>query len=103
MDRIDLVMAENPVKTDGSAKLRNSADLMYAIKVTLDSRGWKTIIAPYLENRLNLDRFLQTKNTQERHEIHGALSELQDFINFLNRKIEDGEKAVLELSKKGNK
>jgi len=93
--RLEMVMADEATKVDDSAKLRQQADEFYALKVTLDSRGWKEIIGKYLANRLDLNRFLQTKTTQERHEMYGALNEVQEFISFLEQKLKDGENLAI--------
>lgn len=98
ISRAELLMAEKPKQVDGTVKLRKQADEMYALKATLETRGWKTIIGEYLRTRLTLERFLQTKDAQSRHEVYGALKELQEFVNFIEGKIQDGEKAARLLS-----
>ncbi len=100
MDRKELILSAESPKVDEEMKLRSRVEEMYFLKALTELRGWKDIIAPYINGKLSLDRFLQTKTPQERNETWGALNELDQFVSFLKKKISDGETAAKILNKK---
>ncbi len=99
MERRELLLDVESAKVDEVSKLKFKVDEMHILKALTEMRGWK-IVSDYLNKKLNLDRFLQTKTAQERHEAWGALTELNEFVSFLRKKIQEGEAAGNALNKR---
>ena len=99
VERRELLMDVELAKADEVSKLRFRVDEMHILKALTEMRGWK-IVADYINKRLQIDRFLQTKTAQERSEVWGALTELTELASFLRKKITDGEEAAKALNKR---
>ena len=107
MDRKSLLIQEDlgrPKVPKDPKTLENEASEGMALRMMIESRGWKVLLEKFINPRNSLQRFLQTKTIQERHEVHGALSELSALMSFINRHINDGKDSFEELEtiKKNN-
>lgn len=103
ISRRDLLMSAESMKMDEETKLKMKVEEMYFLKAVMELKGWKEIVAPYINNKLSMDRFLQTTTAQQRNEVWGALTELNDFVSFLRKKIQEGEAAAKALNKREEK
>jgi hypothetical protein len=94
-----LVQAETkrPTVTKDLKKLEEEAVEGMALKMMSETKGWKILLERFITPRSSLSRFLQTKTTQERHEVHGSLNELNELMNFLDRHIKDGKTASEQI------
>lgn len=99
VSRRELLMDVEAAKADEVSKLKSRMDEMHILKALTEMRGWK-IVADYINRRLQIDRFLQTKTEKERSEVWGALTELTEFVSFLRKKITDGEEAGKAFNKR---
>jgi hypothetical protein len=88
---------ERPKLPRDPKKLENEASEGLALKQMIETRGWKILLAEFIEKRNSIQRFLSTKTTKERDEAFGALTELNELLNFVSRHIKDGEDSWKEL------
>lgn len=78
-------------------KLEEEATEGMALKMMVETKGWKILLERFIKPRSLVGRFLQTKTTQERHEMWGALGELNELMNFVERHIKDGQTASEQI------
>lgn len=108
MDRKSMLLqAESlkPTMPKDVNKLEEIATEGMAFRMMIETRGWKMLLEKFIKPRSSVNRFLQTKTTQERHEAWGALGELNELMSYIERHIKDGEDAARQVDaiKKGGK
>jgi len=101
MDRKDLLLQwevpSEPLIWQDEPNLADKTDKGAAYSLLKESRGWKLLLSEFITPRKSLDRFLKTKTTQERHEIWGALKELEELISHVEGRIKEGNDAAKQL------
>jgi len=100
MDRKEMLIqadSERPKVLRDPKKLELEASEGMALRAMSETRGWKILLEKFINQRNSLRRFLQTKTTKERDEVHGALTELDELLNFVNGHIRDGQSSWEEL------
>jgi hypothetical protein len=106
-DRKDLLLQgetpEKPVFQRDESSLAEFTDKGTAYSILKESRGWKMLLNEFITPRKSLDRFLKTKTGQERHEVWGALKELDELISFIEGRIKEGNDAAKQLKALYNK
>ena len=78
-------------------KLEEEAIEGLALRQMTETRGWKILLEKFIKPRNSVKRFLLTKTIQERNEAHGALSELDALMSFLEVHIKEGQGADAQL------
>ena len=106
MERKDLIMQEEPQRPEvPEAKLAEVVDEGATLIQMMETRGWKLIFSKFIEPRKSLTRILAVTTNNERNEACGAVKELTELMNFINGRIENGQKANVQLEtiRKGRK
>ena len=101
MDRKSLVMqaqAQAPTVPKDEKTLAKKEDEGMALRAMTETRGWKMLYENFIKTRSSINRFLQTSTTQERHEIFGALSELNDLMSYVQAHITEGDESSKDLA-----
>jgi hypothetical protein len=106
MDRKSLLLQEDlkrPVMPQDPKKLEVEADEGLALRMMSDTRGWKLLLEKFIKPRSSVNRILQAKTALDRNEACGAVEELTELMNFVDRHIKDGQTAYeqREAMKKG--
>lgn len=101
MDRKDLLMNDTKsveLTTEQESKLRKSCDDGGMYLALVSSSGWKHLMENFINRRISQERYLMAK-AEELTDIRAAQREIFDLLNFVNKKIEEGEKAFKMLKK----
>lgn len=100
MDRKSMLIqaeAQVPQMPKDVKKLEEDESEGIALKIMTETRGWRILLEKFMKPRYSLKRFLQSSTTQTRHEVWGALQELDDLMSFIDRHIKDGQSAQEQL------
>ena len=101
MDRKELLLESSEKKeltSEEELKLRKAAEVGAMYLAMKDSPGWKDLMEKYLSRQISQERYLEA-SAENLADIRAAQKSLFDLLNFINKRIDDGEKAFKTLRK----
>ncbi|MEM2991147.1 MAG: hypothetical protein QXQ02_08210 [Halobacteria archaeon] len=102
MDRRDFIFADIQQEKQNEELLRKAIDEGGLYIELVNSAGWKALLEDYINKRLSQDRFLSAK-TEELADIRAEQRELFGLLRFIQRKIDQGQRALEMLKNSQNK
>ncbi len=92
---------ELDTKPPTSIDVENKARLTYergtAYAALKESNGWKRLLSEHISHIMDQRRYLQAKNRIDAEKVRLEQKTLFELLSFIDRSIEDGEKARQQL------
>ena len=104
MERKDLLLESTEgakMTPEDEKKLRKAAEVGSMYLSLVNSSGWKHLMETYISKQLSQDRYLNAK-VDELADIRAAQKALFDFLHYVGRNVDDGQKAYERLQKEVN-
>lgn len=101
VERRDMIMNDSEkaeLTAEQESKLREVATIGGSYLALVNSPGWKDLLNKFINQRISQERYLTAKS-EELSDIRSAQKELFDLIQFVNKRVEDGQKAFEKLHK----
>lgn len=100
-DRKDLLLNTSEdyrITPEEEVKLRKAAEVGGMYLAMTNSPGWKDLLEKYLNRQISQEKYLEAP-TENLADIRAAQKSLFDLLQFINKRIDDGEKAFKTLKK----
>lgn len=85
------------LSTEEENKLRKAAEDGGGYLTMVNGAGWKKLVDTYISKRISQERYLMAANA-DLADIRAAQKELYELLHFVNRKIDEGQKAYAKLN-----
>lgn len=99
MERRDMIVNETEsteLTEEQVSKLREVATIGGSYLALVNCPGWKDLLDKFINRRISQERYLMAKST-ELSDTRAAQKELFDLLQFVNKRIEDGQKSFERL------
>ncbi len=101
MERRDMILNDTKsaeLTAEQESKLRKAVEIGGLYLALVNSPGWKDLLNQFINQRISQERYLTAKS-EELADTRAAQKELFDLLQFVNKRVEDGQKAFEKLQK----
>ena len=101
MDRKELLLESSEPKSitaEEEAKLKKAAEVGAMYLSMKDSPGWKDLMEKHISRQISQERYLEAAN-ESLADIRAEQRALFNLLNFINKRVDEGEKAFKALKK----
>ena len=99
VERRDMILNDTEptaLTVEQESKLRKVAEDGGSYLAMINSPGWKDLLDQFINRRISQERYLMAKS-EELADTRAAQRELFDLLQFVNKRVEDGQKSFNKL------